>query len=48
VYVANVYFYETPYRLTMTFRFKDDRLTLDLEYNVAFGPKKWQLVGRQK
>jgi len=37
VYTAHVYFYETPYRLTMAFRFKDGRLNLDLEYNVSFG-----------
>jgi hypothetical protein len=46
VYTANVYFRETPYRLTLSLRFKDDRLTLDLEYNVSFGPKKWSLFGR--
>ena len=45
-YVANVFFYETPFRLTMSLCFKEDRLVLDLEYNVAFGPKKWQLTGR--
>jgi len=46
LYMAHVYFYETPYRLAMTLRFKDDRLYLDLEYNVFFGPRKCQLVGR--
>lgn len=46
-YVTCVYFYETPYRLTLTFRFAGDRLTLDLEYNVSFGAKKWQLVGQR-
>jgi CubicO group peptidase (beta-lactamase class C family) len=46
VYTANVYFRETPYRLTLSLRFKEDRLTLDLEYNVSFGPKKWTLFGR--
>ena len=46
-YVACVYFCETPYRLTMTLAFKEDRLSLDLDYNVMFGPqKKWQLTGR--
>ena len=46
-YVACVYFCETPYRLNMTLTFKDDRLALDLEYNVMFGPqKKWSLTGR--
>jgi CubicO group peptidase (beta-lactamase class C family) len=46
LYVAYVYFRETPFRLTMSLRFKDERLYLDLEYNVAHGPKKWSLVGR--
>ena len=46
-YVACVYFCETPYRLTLTLAFKEDRLALDLDYNVMFGPqKKWQLTGR--
>jgi len=44
VYVAHVYFYETPYRLTMTCRFKENRLDLDLSYNVAFGQKEWKLI----
>ena len=47
LYQAVVYFRETPYRLTLTLRFKDDRLYLDLDYNVMFGPKKkWSLIGR--
>jgi CubicO group peptidase (beta-lactamase class C family) len=46
LYVAQIYFCETPYRLTLSLRFKDGRLYLDLEYNVAFGPKKWSLTGR--
>jgi hypothetical protein len=47
LYTACVYFRETPYRLTLSLRFKDDRLYLDLEYNVMFGPqKKWSLLGR--
>lgn len=46
-YVACVYFCETPYRLTLTLAFKEDRVVLDLDYNVMFGPqKKWQLTGR--
>lgn len=46
-YAATVYFRETPYRLTLSLLFKDDRLYLDLEYNVMFGPqKKWSLLGR--
>ncbi len=47
LYEAVVYFRETPYRLTLSLRFKDDRLYLDLAYNVMFGPKKaWSLLGR--
>ena len=46
LYMASVYFYETPFRLTLSLRFKDERLYLDLEYNVAFGPKRVSLVGR--
>lgn len=46
-FVASVYFTETPYRLTMTLTFKENRLALDLEYNVMFGPrKKWVLTGQ--
>jgi CubicO group peptidase (beta-lactamase class C family) len=46
VYMAHVYFIETPYRLTLKLHFKDDRLYLDITYNVAFGRKQWQLIGR--
>lgn len=39
--------YETPFYSTLTFRFYGDRLLLDGEHNVAFGPTKPpQLVGR--
>ena len=27
-------------------KLKDGGLKLDLEYNVAFGPRKWQLAGK--
>lgn len=44
-YTVQTYFCETPFRLTLTFRFGTDAsLTLDMEYNVSFGPKKWQLT----
>ncbi|HQL49759.1 MAG TPA: serine hydrolase [Kiritimatiellia bacterium] len=47
LFQAVIYFCETPYRLTLTLRFKDDRQYLDLDYNVMFGPKKkWSLIGR--
>jgi hypothetical protein len=31
---------QTPYYSTLTFRFDGDRLLLDSEYNVSFGPTK--------
>jgi CubicO group peptidase (beta-lactamase class C family) len=46
VYMAQVYFIETPYRLTLKLQFKDDRLYLDMAYNVSFDKKAWHLIGR--
>ena len=46
VYMAHVYFIETPYRLTLKLHFKDDRLYLDMAYNVSFGQRQWQLIGK--
>ena len=38
---------QTPYYSTLTFRFAGDRLLLDSEYNVSFGPAKLpQLEGK--
>jgi len=38
---------ETPFHSTLAFRFEGDRLLLDSEHNVAFGPTKLpQLVGQ--
>ena len=38
---------QTPYYSTLTFRFDGDRLLLDSEYNVSFGPTKLpQLEGK--
>lgn len=38
---------ETPYYTTLDFRFEGDRVVLDSEHNVSFGPTKpAQLVGR--
>ena len=38
---------QTPYYSTLTFRFDGERLILDGEYNVSFGPTKLpQLEGR--
>ena len=33
---------QTPYYSTLTFRFDGDRLLLDGDYNVSFGPTKLQ------
>lgn len=46
LFVADVVFRETPYKLTLSLRFKEDRLMLDLVYNVSFGKRKWTLSGR--
>ena len=46
IYTAHVYFIETPYRLALTLNFKDDRLYLDIAYNVSFGQRQWQLIGK--
>lgn len=37
-YVLKAYFYETPFSLTVTARFAEDRISLHLQQNVAFGP----------
>ena len=46
LYQAQIYFCETPYRLTVSCRFKKESLSLDLEYNVSFDVRKWRLVGQ--
>jgi CubicO group peptidase (beta-lactamase class C family) len=41
--------YETPFHSTLTLRFDGDRLRLDAEHNVAFGPTKLPpLVGQAR
>jgi len=48
LYTACLYFHETPFRLTISLHFTEERLNLELEYNVAFsGNKKWQLTGQK-
>ena len=38
---------QTPYYSTLTFRFDGDRMILDGDYNVSFGPTKLpQLEGK--
>jgi predicted glycoside hydrolase/deacetylase ChbG (UPF0249 family) len=47
VFTVKLALYETPFSSTLTLRFDDDRLLLDAEHNVTFGPTKLaQLVGR--
>ena len=41
-YNARLCFYETPFRPLLTFRFAEDRLLFDMEYNVGFGETKWE------
>ena len=46
-YAVKLLLYETPYYSTLTFRFDGERLLLDSEHNVWFGPTKLpQLVGQ--
>jgi hypothetical protein len=46
-FTVKLVLYETPYYSTLTFRFDGDRLLLDSEHNVAFGPTKLpQLIGQ--
>jgi CubicO group peptidase (beta-lactamase class C family) len=46
-YRARICFYETPFIATLTLKFDGDRLVLDSELNVNFGPTKApQLVGK--
>jgi CubicO group peptidase (beta-lactamase class C family) len=40
VFTLKLALYETPYGATLTFRFDGDRLLLDAEHNVSFGPTK--------
>ena len=47
VFTLKLALYETPYSATVAFRFDGDRLVLDEEYNVSFGPTKQpQLIGQ--
>jgi CubicO group peptidase (beta-lactamase class C family) len=46
VFALRLALYQTPYGETLTFRFSGDRVVVDREYNVSFGPTKQpQLVG---
>jgi CubicO group peptidase (beta-lactamase class C family) len=47
VFTVKLALYETPYGATLTFRFDGDRLLLDREYNVSFGPTSQpELIGQ--
>jgi len=47
VFTVKIVAYETPFYSAMSFRFEGDRLQLDAEHNVAFGPTKLpQMVGQ--
>lgn len=47
VFTIKLALYETPFYSMLGFRFDGDRLLLDAEHNVAFGPTKLpQMVGR--
>lgn len=47
VFTVKLVSYETPFYSTLAFRFDGDRLLLETEHNVAFGPTKLpQLVGQ--
>jgi beta-lactamase family protein len=47
VFNVKIVLYETPFYSTLSFRFDGERLLLDAEHNVAFGPTKLpQLVSR--
>jgi CubicO group peptidase (beta-lactamase class C family) len=46
-FTVKLVLYETPYGATLTFHFDGDRVLLDEEYNVSFGPtKQAQLIGQ--
>jgi CubicO group peptidase (beta-lactamase class C family) len=47
IFTAKICFYETPFIITLSLKFADDKLLLDSEANVAFGPTKQpRLEGR--
>lgn len=44
VFTLKLTLFETPFYSTMAFKFEGDRLTIDGEHNVAFGPTKLPLL----
>lgn len=48
-YTVKLSFYETPFCLTLSLKFSEDKLFYDCEYNVNFGPTSQpQLIGTPK
>jgi len=48
-YTVKLCLYETPFYVTLSFRFEGDEVRFDSEYNAAFGPTALpQLVGRAR
>lgn len=48
-YTAKMCFYETPFLLTITLDFSNDKLRFDPSWNASFGPTKpGQLIGERK
>jgi hypothetical protein len=48
-FTVKIVLYETPYYSTLNFKFEGDRVIIDSEHNVAFGPTKQpQLVGQAR
>ena len=46
IFTVKIVLYETPFYSTLNFKFDGDRLLLDAEHNVSFGPTKLpQLTG---
>jgi len=46
IFQVKILLYQTPFYSTMTFKFDGDRVLLDTEYNVTFGPRNLpQLIG---
>jgi len=46
-YTVKIVLYETPFYSTLNFKFDGDRLLIDAEHNVSFGPTKLsQLIGQ--
>jgi CubicO group peptidase (beta-lactamase class C family) len=47
VFTVKLVLYETPYAATVAFRFDGDRVLMNAEYNVSFGPTTQpQLIGK--